>query len=379
MPKTKPLMFVFAGGGTGGHLLPGLAVAKELQARCAQATIHFFVTERKIDEQILNQAGYSYTQQMVEPFSLSPWKFLTFSFGLLSSIRDAAKALAILRPAAVLGMGGFAAGPAGRVANKLKIPLALLNPDAQPGLANKWLAKRAAKIFVQWDTTAQTLATKTKAQLLITGCPVRKQIYSATRREGLERFALNPHKKVLLVPGGSQGAMNVNRTVIELLPQLDKLSDHWQILHLTGPGKLDVVQQAYEQAATQIDYKLVDFTTDMPQALAAADLVLSRAGASSLAEFTAKRLPAVLMPYPYGRNQHQSANARCLADVGAAMIVPDKCEPKANASAVGNVLRDLMKSPVKLATMSAAYEPLFKANAAGQVADELLTLAGHCR
>lgn len=373
---TKPLIFVFAGGGTGGHLLPGLAVAKELQARCADAKIHFFVTDRKIDEQILSQAGYSYTQQMVEPFSLKPWGFLTFSYGLLGSIRDAAKALAILRPAAVLGMGGFAAGPAGRVAGKLKIPLALLNPDAQPGLANKWLAKRAAKIFVQWETTAQALATRTQAELLVTGCPVRKQIYLATRQEGIDRFGLDANKKVLLVPGGSQGAMNVNRTVIELLPQLDTLSDYWQILHLTGPGKLEVVQQAYEQAATKIDYKLVDFTTDMPQALAAADLVLGRAGASSLAEFTAKRLPAVLMPYPYGRNQHQRANARCLADVGAAIIVPDKCDAKANAAAVGNVLLDLMTSEEKLTAMSAAYEPLFKENAAGQVAEELLKLAG---
>ncbi len=368
-------MFVFAGGGTGGHLLPGLAVAKELQANCPQVKIHFLVTQRQIDEQILNQAGYSYTQQMVEPFSLRPWGFLTFSFGLLGSIRDAAKTLAILRPTAVLGMGGFASAPAARVASKLKIPLALLNPDAQPGLANKWLAKRAAKIFVQWPTTAQSLTTRTNAELLVTGCPVRKHIFSATRQEGIERFALDADKKVLLVPGGSQGAMNVNRTVIELLGQLDKLSDSWQILHLTGPDKLEPVQRGYEEAATQINHKLLDFTSAMPQALGAADVVLSRAGASSLAEFTAKRLPAVLMPYPYGRNQHQTANARCLADVGAAVIVPDKCDAKANAAAVGNVLLDLMKSPQKLAAMSKAYEPLFKANAAGQIAQELLNLA----
>ncbi len=369
-------MFVFAGGGTGGHLMPGLAVAKELQAKCAQAKIHFFVTDRKIDEQILSRAGYSYTQQMVAPFSLSPWGFLTFSYALLSSIRDAAKALAILRPAAVLGMGGFAAGPAGRVASKLKIPLALLNPDAGPGLANKWLAKRAAKIFVQWDRTAQTLASRTKAELLVTGCPVRKQIFSAKRQAGIEKFGLQANKKVLLVPGGSQGAMNVNQTVIELLGKLDALSDHWQILHLTGPGKLEVVQQGYEQAEVGMNYKLVDFTTEMPEALAAADVVLSRAGASSLGEFTAKRLPAVLMPYPYGRDQHQTANARCLADAGAAVIVRDRCEAKANAAAVGDVLLGLMKSEEKLATMSAAYEPLFKENAAGQVAEELLEMVG---
>jgi len=356
-------------------LLPGLAVAKELQARCAEAKVHFFVTYRQIDEQILKEAGYSYTKQMVEPFSLSPWGFLTFSYGLLSSIRDAAKALAILRPRAGRGMGGFAAGPMGRVAGKLKIPLALLNPDAKLGRANKWLAKRAAKIFVQWDRTAKELAGKTDAEVLVTGCPVRKQIYSARREEGIERFGLEANKKVLLVPGGSQGAMNVNRTVVELLGQLDELSDHWQILHLTGRGKLEAVREGYEQARVRMHYKLVDFTAAMPAALAAADVVLSRAGASSLAEFTARRLPAVLMPYPYGRDQHQTANARCLADVGAGVIVPDKCEAKANAAAVGEVLLDLMRSEEKLAAMSAAYEPLWQENAAAEVAEELLEMA----
>ena len=367
-------MFVFAGGGTGGHLLPGLVVAKALQQRCPAAKVHFFVTYRPIDEQILTQTGYSFTKQAVEPFSLSPWGFLTFSYGLLSSIRDAAKALAILRPAAVLGMGGFAAGPMGRVAGKLKVPLGLLNPDAQPGRANRWLAKRAEKIFVQWDRTAKALARRSDAEVLVTGCPLRKEIFSATRQAGIEKFGLRADKKVLLVPGGSQGAMNVNWTVVELLGRLDEFADQWQILHLSGRGKLDVVRQGYEQAKAGINYRLVDFTTEMPEALAAADVVLSRAGASSLAEFTARRLPAVLMPYPYGRDQHQTANARALADAGAAVIVRDRCEAKANASAVGKVLLGLMGSEEKRAAMSAAYEPLFKTDAAGQVAEELLEM-----
>ncbi|KKL67036.1 hypothetical protein LCGC14_2139000, partial [marine sediment metagenome] len=121
------------------------------------------------------------------------------------------------------------------------------------------------------------------------GLPVRKEIYSATRQEGIRRFGLEANKKVLLVPGGSQGAMNVNQTVIELLGQLDELAGEWQILHLTGPGKLEVVREGYERAQTRMNYELADFTTEMPEALAAADVVLSRAGASSLAEFTAKR------------------------------------------------------------------------------------------
>ena len=162
-----------------------------------------------------------------------------------------------------------------------------------------------------------------------------------------------------------------------MLPQLDKLADSWQILHLTGPGKLDIVQQAYQQADLRIHYKLVDFTFDMPLALAAADLVLSRAGASSLAEFSARKLPAVLMPYPYGRDQHQLANAKCLADVGAAVVASDKCDVQANAASVGPVLLDLMADRDKLAPMAAAYEPLLlKPNAAEEIAQQLLSLAG---
>ena len=377
MTKSRPLIFAFAGGGTGGHLLPGLSVAQALQQQCPQARIHFFITCRPIDEKILAPTGYSYTKQWVEPFSLNPWGFLSFTYGLLSSMREAAVSLAILRPAVVLGMGGFAAAPICRIAPKLKIPVALLNPDAEAGRANRWLAKRAKMIFTQWDRTADLLAHRTKARILTTGCPVRPAILSATRQQGLEHFGLRPEKKTLLVPGGSQGAMNVNRTIIELLPRLDKFADSWQILHLTGPGKLDIVKQAYQQADLRIHHQLVDFTFDMPFALAAADLVLSRAGASSLAEFSARKLPAVLMPYPYGRDQHQSANAGCLSDVGAAVIVPDKCDAQANAASVGPVLLELMSNPQNLACMSTAYQPLFKPNAAADIAQQLLSLAGH--
>ncbi|NIA08055.1 MAG: hypothetical protein GWP14_10570 [Actinobacteria bacterium] len=375
MGKSKPLIFAFAGGGTGGHLLPGLAVAESLRQKCPEAKVHFFVTYREIDEKILQPTGYSFTRQWVEPFSLNPWGFLSFAYGLVSSTHEAAGSLAVLRPAVILGLGGYAAAPVCRIAGKLKIPVALLNPDAAPGRANRWLARRAQKIFTQWDRTADLFFRRTKGQILVTGCPVRKEVFSATREYGLKKFDLQSDKKTLLVPGGSQGAMNINRTIIELLRQFDAFADTWQILHLTGPGKLDLVRQAYHQADVRIHYKLVDFTFDMPAALAAANLVLSRAGASSLAEFTARGLPAVLMPYPYGRDQHQLANAKCLADAGAAVIVPDKCDSQANADAVGSVLLDLMTNKEKLTRMSSAYEPLFKPDAAVRIAEELLSLA----
>ena len=376
MTKSKPLIFAFAGGGTGGHLLPGLAVAESLRQQCPEAKVHFFVTCRPIDEKILQPTGYSFTRQWVEPFSLNPWGFLSFTYGLVSATYEAAGSLAVLRPAAILGMGGYAAAPICRIAKKVKIPVALLNPDAAPGRANRWLAGRAQKIFTQWDRTADLLSRRTKAQILVTGCPVRKEIFSATREDSLAKFQLDPDKKTLLVPGGSQGAMNVNLTLIQLLPQLNRFADHWQILHITGPGKLDLVQQAYRQAGVKTRYKLVDFTFDMPAALAAADLVLSRAGASSLAEFTARKLPALLMPYPYGRDQHQLANAQCLANTGSAVIVRDRCEPQANADAVGPVLLDLMTNQEKLTRMSAAYEPLFKPDSATEIAQQLLHLTG---
>ena len=356
-------------------MLPGLAVAKALQEKCAQAKVHFFVTSREIDKKVLHGTGYSMTAQLAQPFSLRPMGLARFAWGFWRSQREARAMLAILRPAAVLGMGGFAAGPLGRLAGKMKIPLGLLNPDAEPGRANRWLATRAGRIFVQWPRTAELLRDRCAGQVQVTGCPVRREIFSATRQQGVERFDLRADRKTLLVPGGSQGAMNVNLTVVELLGRLDELGERWQILHLTGPGKLQVVRAGYERAGVRMHYKLVDFTQDMPEALAAADLVLSRAGASSLAEFTARRLPAVLMPYPYGRDQHQTANARCLADEAAAVIVPDKCNAAANAEAVGPVLLDLMGSDQELSRMSAAYETLYKPDAAEMIAEELLNMA----
>ncbi len=348
-------------------------MARALQEKCAEAKVYFFVTSRQIDRKVLHGSGYSMTVQLVQPFSFRPARLAKFAWGFWRAQREARDMLAILQPVAVLGMGGFAAGPIGRLAPKMKIPLGLLNPDAQPGRANRWLAKRAEKIFVQWPRTAELLQGRCPGQVQVTGCPVRREIYSATREQGIERFGLRADRRTLLVPGGSQGAMNVNLTVLELLPRLGELAERWQILHLTGPGKLEVVRAGYGRAGVRIHYKLVDFTQDMPEALAAADLVLSRAGASSLAEFSARRLPAVLMPYPYG-DQHQTANARCLADEGAAVIVPDSYNAAANAESVGTVLLDLMSSEQKLADMSGAYEKLYKPDAAEMIAEELLIL-----
>ena len=265
-------------------MLPGLAVAKALQEKCAEAKVHFFVTSREIDKKVLGGAGYSLTAQPVEPFSLRPGALLRFTWGFFKSLRAGAQSLAVLQPAAVLGMGGFAAGPIGRLAGEMKIPLGLLNPDAQPGRANRWLTRQADKIFVQWPRTAELLRPRCPGQVLLTGCPVRREVFSATREAGIQRFSLRPDRKTLLVPGGSQGAMNVNLTVVELLGRLDEFADRWQILHLTGPGKLDVVRAGYQAAALHMHYQLVDFTQEMPDALAAeiaeqyADLTTLAAG-----------------------------------------------------------------------------------------------------
>jgi UDP-N-acetylglucosamine--N-acetylmuramyl-(pentapeptide) pyrophosphoryl-undecaprenol N-acetylglucosamine transferase len=355
--------YVFAGGGTGGHLFPGLAVAEALRARDPDAQVTFLTTTRKLDRKLLERTGFAQVEQSVQPFTVHPLRLPGFLWSWRKSVRASRELLTEMRPQAVLGLGGYAAGPAVVAARSLGIRTAILNQDAVPGRANRHLARHADVVVLQWDASRAHFPARTNCQTL--GCPIRAEFASADRDEGRRRFELDRDRPVLLVTGASQGARTVNRVMQRVWPEFVARHTDWQLLHLSGPLDEQETRAAYQAAG--VAATVLAFTHEMWLALAAADVVVSRAGASTLAELTTLGLPSILLPYPYHRDRHQHANAQVLVDAGAAILVEDRLDPETNRGPVLAALERLADPAVR-AEMARAAGAAARSDAAESVA-----------
>lgn len=370
-------VIVLAGGGTGGHLMPGIAVAQALDRLTRTPPgepyrVVMAVTGRPIDRIVQDHWQIDTLVQPVQPLVKSPVGLLRFVRGWWGSMAMCGRFCDTHTVAAVLGTGGYASLPMLRTAWKRGIPTAMLNPDAIPGRANRHALVQCRRVYAQWPVTADHADAGDR--MLVCGCPVRDEVRTADRGAGYAHFGLDAHRKTLLITGASQGAANINNAVIAVLDLLDAHADTWQILHVAGPDKLEAVRAAYETANLSIPYSLVGFTDQMPLAIAVADLAVSRAGASSLAECTALGTPSILLPYPYHRDQHQLANARVLEAAGAAWIVTDTCDTTSTAAALRTLLTDLLTDTDRLTGAADAAAQLARVDAADVVAGDLLTL-----
>jgi UDP-N-acetylglucosamine--N-acetylmuramyl-(pentapeptide) pyrophosphoryl-undecaprenol N-acetylglucosamine transferase len=359
---------VFAGGGTGGHLYPGLAVAEAVRAADPSIPITFFTTNRALDRQLLEPSGFAQREQPVRPVTLHPLRWPGFLRAWRRSVCAARDFLRSHEVRAVLGLGGYAAGPPVVAASQLGIRTALLNPDAIPGRANRFLARRTDLVVLQWEASRKCFSTAVNCQTL--GCPIRAGFAEADREAGRRHFGLAPDRPVLLVTGASQGARTVNEAMMRVWPSFRMEQPNWQLLHLSGAADEPAVSAAY--AAAGAAARVVSFTHEMPQALAAADLVISRAGASTLAELTALGKPAILLPYPYHRDRHQHANAQVLVDQGAAIMLEDQRDAEANTEGILYAVMDAARAE-RLALMTRAAGGLGRPDAARRVAEWLLS------
>lgn len=358
-------VYIFAGGGTGGHLCPGLAVAERLQEIQPAARVVFACSDRQIDRRILSPTPHAFVPQPIRPLPRGPRGWGGFCRAWLASRRLARRLVGDLRPDAVLGLGGFAAVPVARAAAGAGVRVALLCIDAVPGLASRHLARRAEVIFTQYPQAVAALGRHAPRARLV-GCPVREALLTADAEEAREHFGLQSRLRTLLVAAGSQGAANINRAVAEIRPELDELSDRWQVLHVAGPGNLETVRAGYQGG--RVPHVLVEFCDRMDLAYAAADVVLSRAGASTVAELTATATPAVLMPYPYHRDQQQRLNAEPLVAAGAAEMAADAADVARNADALRGSLLAILHEPARLAAMRSAAAGLARPGAAEALA-----------
>jgi UDP-N-acetylglucosamine--N-acetylmuramyl-(pentapeptide) pyrophosphoryl-undecaprenol N-acetylglucosamine transferase len=298
-------------GGTGGHLFPGIAVGEQLIQRGCD--ILLLVSEKEIDQQAIKSA-HGMRIAALPAVGLQAGQLGRFLSGFSKSFLTVRRIFRQRRPRAVLGMGGFACAPPTLAGKTFRAATFLHESNSVPGKANRWLAPFVDQVFVGFPQAATRLQNR---KVLVTGTPVRPQFQATDPEPCRLALGLDSKRPVLLVMGGSQGASAVNRLVFEALPQLRQAAPQLQFLHLTGPNDEDNARAQY--AAQNLKAVVHTFLTEMELALGAATVVVSRAGASSLAELAAMQVPAILIPYPAAADNHQFYNAHAFASAGAAV------------------------------------------------------------
>ena len=380
LKSPRPGCYFFAGGGTGGHIYPAIAIARKIKRLQPEAAIVFFCSARAIDSQILSSSGFEYVALPGRGFSARPDKAAAFGLSFVKSYRVAARKIRSTMSgggetprAVVIGVGGFASASAVLAGKRAGAEVAMVNVDIVPGKANRLLAAFAQKIFVQFADTAEYFG-RAKDKVVVAGCPLRESFESADGANAIAQLGLDAGSKTLVVTGASSGSMNINRAVATVLPQLDAFADAWQVVHLTG-NAADLRDQESRCASAKIAYHMVDYYDDMASLLAAADLVVGRAGAVSVAEYAASRTPAICLPYPYHKDRHQYLNAAKLVDAGAALIVDDvPDDPDATANALAEQLKTLMAGNNKRNLMAAAARAAANPTAAENIAAQIVAL-----
>jgi len=357
----QPLRVAIACGGTGGHLFPGLAVAEQLRPRGCEVTL--LVSPKEVDQEAVRTAS-GLRVVTLPAVGLTPGQRWAFLRGLAQSYRLARNLFRSHPHQAALAMGGFTSAPPLWAARRLGAATFLHESNSIPGRANRWLSWIVDQAFIGFPQAAARLHAR---KVVVTGTPVRRGFPAARSAESRAALGLDPARPVVLVMGGSQGASGINQLVIEALPSLSKAAPDWQWLHLTGSRDFDRVKQAY--AAARVGAVVHPFFAAMDLALSAATVAVSRAGASSLAEIAAVRLPSLLIPYPAATDNHQFHNAQAYQRNGAAVLLEQgKTTPRQFSDQVLCLVRD---EPAR-AKMQAALAQWHAPAAAGQIAEAIL-------
>ncbi len=360
---------IIAGGGTGGHLFPGIALAEELKKRDKSTKIFFVGTKRGIESRELPELGFDLLRISIMGLQRkASLKNLLFIFSLIKSFFQSLVLLSRIKPGVVIGTGGYVSYPVLLSAHLKRIPTLIQEQNSHPGIATRLLAGRASKICLSYDASlAYFSRLKDKGdKLKVLGNPIRKEITQADRKSGLTEFHLAGEGKVVFILGGSQGAHRINLAMLETM---ELLRDDIELLWQTGEKDFSYVKEKTRDK--KINLSLHAFINEMGLAYAAADLVVSRAGALTLAEITACGKPAVLIPYPFAADDHQRFNAQELERKGAAkMILEGQLDGKELASFINQLLSD----ESKLAEMSRQSRDMAKLDAASKIADEVENL-----
>lgn len=353
---------LIAGGGTGGHLFPGIALAEEVVTRHPKNDVVFVGTDRGLEARVVPANGFVFEAIKSRGLKgMGPVKLLLGLLTLPLSFFEAWKILRRYRPDVVVGVGGYSSGPVVLSAWVMRIPTAVQEQNALPGFTNKVLGRFVNAAFVSFEEAKAFFAAK-RVHLL--GNPIRRTL--------LENFlrSTNQHERfTLLVFGGSLGARGLNTRVIEALGHLAPIKDELNIIHQTGKADLGAVRAGYAEKGITADIR--EFIDDMSAAYLGADLVVCRAGATTLAELTVCKKPAILVPFPHATDDHQAVNAKALVDAGAALMFR---EAELTGETLAQAIKDLKDHPEKLSKMQKAAGLLGRPEAAREIADVLQQL-----
>lgn len=353
---------LFACGGTGGHLFPALAIADEIKKKNPNANVLFVGTRDKIEARVVPQRGYAFTTIWISGFHRSlRLQNLLFPVKIAVSLLQSFFLIIRFRPDVVVGTGGYVCGPVLLVASLLRIPTIVHESNSHPGITTRMLSGRATKVFTAFADTNRWLKRTDNVELV--GTPTRDSLGDVSKESGLRFFGLDEQKQTVLVFGGSLGASSINRAIAQSVD--DFLGQGVQLIWQTGEADFLEFKELNERKHIGWVGAFID---RMDCAYAAADIVVSRSGATTIAELTRLGKPAVLVPYPFAAADHQTLNATSIAESGAAEVVADNDV----STDLGNRILALLKDRTRMETMSRASKTLGKVDAGKVIAEHIL-------
>ncbi len=368
------MKIIVSGGGTGGHIYPAVTIIRTIQEKHPDARFLYVGTQKGLEADIIPKENLPFATVDIQGFErhLTPANILRAGKALVG-VAKAARIVRSFRPDAVVGTGGYVCGPVLMAASLMRIPTLIQEQNVVPGITNKILSGFVSRIAAGTEEAKRHFPAD---KVVFTGNPIRSEVMTARREDGARSYGFDPAKKTVLISGGSRGARSINRAMIDVLVQA---ADHPEVqyLHVTGSLEYDDVMNRLKQAGLDLErtphIKVRPYLYDMPQAMAMTDLAVFRAGATGLAELTARGIPAILIPYPYAAENHQEHNARALEQAGAARMILNRELTSARLCAV---LTELLSEDDKLVAMAKASREMGRPQAAGDIADLVLALAG---
>ena len=366
----KEYRIIISGGGTGGHIFPALSIADAIRRKHPAAKILFVGADNRMEMQRVPDAGYEIKGLPIAGFDRkNPLKNIKVLWLILKSQRMAKKIIKDFAPQVAVGVGGYASGPTLKMAASMNIPTLIQEQNSYAGVTNKILAKKAKMICVAYDGMERFFPHE---KIKLTGNPVRKSLIDmrSNRKEAMKSMGLDENRKCVLIVGGSLGARSVNESIMAQIELVRKNSDI-QFVWQTGKLYFEEMKKRVAEAGAPDNLIVTDFVTNMADALSAASLVVSRAGAGSISEFALLGKAVILVPSPNVSEDHQTKNAMALVDKGAAIYVADaNAKEELVAKAIDTVRNDTL-----LASLEENIEKMGKPNAAEEIAEEVMMLA----
>src|SRR5712671_1348425 len=354
------MKLLIAGGGTGGHVFPALAIAQEWLSRGSEREVVLVGTQRGIEMKLVPQAGLPLETLRVAGLKGKGGATLLKNLSMLApAMLDARRVLRKHKPVVAFGVGGYAAGPMMLATWLGRVPNVIFEPNAEPGFTNKVLARISDRIATGYEISARTWGKKA----IVTGCPVRPEFFSITpRRPGM------PFR--LLITGGSQGALPINRAFVDAMDRLAARKTELAIVHQTGERDYNAVRTAY--ARREFPAEVVPFLTNMAERFASADVIVCRAGAITAAEIAASGRAAIFIPFGHATDSHQLCNAQEMARAGAGRVIP---EPELTPERLSSEIFSLLDQPGEIERQSCAARSLARPNAARDIVNMIEEVA----